>query len=163
MKYTKEKLQPLVDVSTSFADLARRLGLAPIGSNTTNLSHRCKQHGIDTSHFSGQAHMRGRAARNRQSADDILVVGTKERGRIDASVLTRALLEKGVEYRCSVCDMEPEWLGKPLRFQVDHKDGQYWNNTQNNLRFICPNCHTQTDNWGKKSRDREGNLVYLTE
>ena len=117
-----------------------------------NLSKRCKQHGIDTSHFTGQAHMRGKPSKNKLSAEDVLVVGTKERGRIDASVLTRALLESGVDYKCEVCDMDPEWMGRPLRFQVDHKDGQYWNNVKNNLRFICPNCHTQTDNWGKKNK-----------
>lgn len=152
MKYTKEKLQPLVELSTSFADLARRLGLAPIGSNTMNLSKRCKQHGIDISHFTGQAHMRGKPSRNKLTVEDVLVVGTKERGRIKASVLTRALLESGVEYKCDVCDLGPEWVGRPLRFQVDHRDGQYWNNTKTNLRFICPNCHTQTDNWGKKNK-----------
>ena len=152
MKYTKELLQPLVEQSTSFADLARRVGLAPIGSNTMNLSKRCKQHGIDTSHFTGQAHMRGKPSKNKLTAEDILVVGTKERGRIDASVLTRALLESHVEYECDVCGIGPEWAGKPLRFQVDHKDGRYWNNVKSNLRFICPNCHIQTDNWGKKNK-----------
>ncbi len=158
MKYTKEILDELVPECTSFAELARKLNIAPIGSNTTNLSNRCRKHGVDTSHFTGQAHMKSKPAKNRLTADDILVVGTKDRGRVDPRVLTRALIESGVDYICEICHIPPVWQDKPLKFQVDHKDGQYWNNVKGNLRFVCPNCHTQTDNWGKKNRDREGNF-----
>ena len=152
MKYTKEVLEPLVRDVVSFAELARVLGIAPIGSNTTNLARQCKRQGVDTSHFTGQAHQRGKQARNRLLPEDVFVLRTPEQGRSDTRLLIRALLESGVEYKCEVCGMGPEWMGKPLKFQIDHKDGQFWNNTKSNLRFICPNCHVQTDSWGSKNK-----------
>ena len=152
MKYTPELLKPLVEQSVSFADLARLLGLAPIGSNTTNLSRRCKQYGIDTSHFTSQGHRRGKPSNNKLTPDELFVYSSSDKCRVDAARLRRGLVESGVDYRCAVCNEDPVWMGKPLQLQVDHIDGQYWNNTHENLRFICPNCHTQTDTWGKKKR-----------
>jgi endogenous inhibitor of DNA gyrase (YacG/DUF329 family) len=57
---------------------------------------------------------------------------------------------------CCMCGTGSEWNGKPLRLQVDHKDGNTKNNKRENLRMICPNCHTQTDNWGVNNASKEG-------
>ena len=72
------------------------------------------------------------------------------------SLLKRLLLQyMGFTEKCSVCDIA-DWNGKPLTLQLDHIDGDSYNNEVTNLRFICPNCHSQTDtfcgkaNTGKK-------------
>ena len=52
-------------------------------------------------------------------------------------------------YICE-CGQGAMWNGKPLTLQVDHIDGNHANNDQNNLRWLCPNCHTQTPTWGTK-------------
>lgn len=151
LKYTKEVLEQHVPFVTSNRELARNLGLAPTGSNTTNLAKRCKQHGIDTSHFTGQAHQRGKKAKNRLNWEEVLVLSTELRGRETVSRLRRAMLEAGKEYKCN-CGNTGTWLNKPLSLQIDHINGQFWDNRKENLRFICPNCHTQTHNWGKRKR-----------
>jgi hypothetical protein len=46
--------------------------------------------------------------------------------------------------KCSECPCESIWNGKPLVMQVDHKDGNSDNNMPENVRLLCPNCHTQT-------------------
>ena len=40
------------------------------------------------------------------------------------------------------------WRGKELRLEIDHIDGSRFNNTLENLRILCPNCHSQTETYG---------------
>ena len=148
--YTKEFLQGYVLESTSFADLARKIGIAPVGSNTTNLKRCCIREGLDTSHFTGQAHRKGRPAMSKLPHDEVFIKRSIEHGRYRQPIVRRALLESGVEYECVLCGNRGEWNGEPLHLQLDHINGQFWDNTKENLRFLCPNCHSQTENWGNK-------------
>ena len=51
------------------------------------------------------------------------------------------------------------WNGEPLRLQVDHINGRKWDNRRDNVRFICPNCHTQTENFGSKNRAKRAQVA----
>mgnify|MGYP001094709507 CR=1 FL=1 len=53
--------------------------------------------------------------------------------------------------KCGICGIT-DWNDKPITFQADHIDGNSDNLMPDNLRVICPNCHSQTDTWGAKSR-----------
>jgi hypothetical protein len=55
--------------------------------------------------------------------------------------------------KCSVCDLE-KWLGKKIVLEVDHIDGLHYNNTVENLRLICPNCHSQTETYKNKNKGK---------
>lgn len=70
--------------------------------------------------------------------------------KAERSTLRNYLAEqKG--YCCSICTIV-DWNGKPITLQVDHIDGDASNNIFTNLRLLCPNCHTQQDNWGAKNK-----------
>jgi len=112
---------------------------------------------IDTSHFKGLGHNKGKVSFNKKRPDQVLVVLSgdyRERG----SRLKRALLESGVEYKCSECGLGLLWRGKKLVLSVDHRNGDWRDCRRENLRFLCPNCHTQTPTYCgrsvKKSKPR---------
>jgi hypothetical protein len=62
----------------------------------------------------------------------------------------RTILFEDRGKQCEVCGIT-EWNGIPISFEVDHIDGVHSNNTPNNLRIICPNCHSQTDTYKAKN------------
>lgn len=62
---------------------------------------------------------------------------------------------------CSVCGLGKEWNGKPITLQVDHIDGNSDNNTLENLRLICPNCHTQTETFCQRNHKNTNRNSYL--
>ena len=51
-----------------------------------------------------------------------------------------------------MCDNKGEYNGQPLSLQLDHVDGNANNDMPSNLRLLCPNCHTQTENFGSKGK-----------
>jgi hypothetical protein len=58
----------------------------------------------------------------------------------------KSILFQDRENKCSCCNIS-EWNGKSIVLEVDHIDGNSENNRPENLRFICPNCHSQTDTY----------------
>lgn len=70
----------------------------------------------------------------------------------------KKLIAGGRLYLCEECGTGPEYNGKPLTLQVDHIDGNQFNNTKDNLRFLCPNCHTQTETYGSRNKDTKESM-----
>ena len=68
--------------------------------------------------------------------------------------LTKLMLSSGREHKCSECKIPPFYNQKPITLQVDHIDGVNTNNNMENLRFLCPNCHSQTATWCGKNRNK---------
>lgn len=52
---------------------------------------------------------------------------------------------------CEMCGIR-DWNGRELVFELHHIDGNRNNNSLDNLMILCPNCHSQTDNFRNKSR-----------
>lgn len=62
---------------------------------------------------------------------------------------------------CAICASPPVWLGKPLSFELDHVSGKREDNSRENLRMLCPNCHRQTSTWGQKNASPDGRIRML--
>ena len=141
-KYSNELLAEAVAASYSYAEVLRYLGLKQTGGSQAHYIRRIKEAKIDTSHFTGQSHLKGKHSSNKKKPEEVLVLRDSSSRRVDGKRLKQALIELGVEEKCA-CGLTTEWNGTKLTLEIDHINGMWWDNRKENLRFICPNCHSQ--------------------
>lgn len=139
---TDQILIDAVKNNISLAGVLKYLGKKQAGGTQSHYKRRIVSLGIDTSHFKGQGYNIGNLSNSRKSADDILILRFSG-GRAKRNQLRRALMEKGVPYICENCSCEPQWMGNPLIFDIDHINENWLDDRKENLRFLCPNCHSQ--------------------
>jgi hypothetical protein len=147
MKHTKEAIAPIVRDSTSLAQVLNKLNLKLAGGNYSHMGRIIRKYGLCTKHFTGKGTNRGpnhRGGNKPRALHEILILRSEDRPREKGHVLRRALLCSGVPNCCFACGIEPNWNGKPLCLVPDHKDGRFWDCRIENLRLLCPNCHSQT-------------------
>jgi transposase-like protein len=71
--------------------------------------------------------------------------------------LKRRLVREGLKnYRCERCRIS-EWLGAPLSLALHHINGDGRDNRLENLQLLCPNCHSQTENFAGRNVFRSQN------
>lgn len=82
---------------------------------------------------------------------DLSLVLTKDSSYSRHKLKERLVQEGLKEYKCECCGIS-EWLNKPISLQLHHLNGINNDNRLSNLQLLCPNCHTQTDNYGTKGK-----------
>ncbi len=147
-KYTFESLQAAVSESYSVQEVARRLLGKNVGGNQhQHIKKMIQKFGIDTQHFLGSAHNLGQVSHKRKNPNEIFIIGQRQKSHL----LKRALIESGINYCCSICQLR-DWNNQPIRLEIDHIDGNASDNSLSNLRFLCPNCHSQTETYGYRGQ-----------
>lgn len=149
-KFTKEQLSKMCEESESYRELAGKIGYSPDGgSNIATIKKMCEEYGLDTSHFTGQAH-----TKNKGNFRTPIEVYLQNKQKITSFKLRNRLFAEGYfEKRCCRCGLT-EWLGNPIPLELHHKDGDKNNNSLENLEILCPNCHYFTENYKTKNIKR---------
>lgn len=141
-----QELKEIVLKCTSFSEVMRQLGYKSFASQQPALKQYLEKNNIDYSHFKGHA----------WNKNEIPLFGDNDFGIVNKRSIREVLLKER-PYQCENCGLT-NWLGKPIILQVHHIDGNSNHNTRNNLMLLCPNCHSQTENWCNKNVNRHTNI-----
>jgi len=152
--WSDEVLRIAVAESTTHAEVQRRLGYTPSRGIHRYVKGHILRLGLDTSHFVGQAWNRGQRKpidRTRRELSTILVRGSTYKS---TGMLRRRLVKAGLKpAHCEACGLDT-WRGAPLPLELDHINGENTDNRLENLRILCPNCHSVTETWCNKKTSR---------
>lgn len=139
----------LVKRSNSYSDVLRALGLTTRGGSSQDIvKRRITKLGCDTSHF-GDVSIK--SPTQVHSIEDILVENSSYANI--ASLKRRIINNKLLKYECSKCGIS-SWNDQPLSLHLDHINGINNDHRLENLRFLCPNCHSQTDTYAGKNKKK---------
>jgi len=168
---TGEKVKELLEAGETYSKICKFLGISK-----ATISYHVKKQGLGSSdrvvydwaevqrYYNSHPKVMDCRAHFGMSASawsaavargDLVYATTSEKflvkGRyVGGHTLKKALLEQGVVYRCSGCGLT-DWQGSSITLQVDHINGERLDNSLDNLRFLCPNCHSQTETFAGRN------------
>lgn len=148
----KELLEKVAKESKCKREILEKVKLSTEGRNYYTLDKYLNKYNIDISHFlKKQETMRNLVSTsNRLNLEDIFCNPTKS--KLNNNKLKIRLFNYNLkEEKCEICGLGNKWNNKPIALQLDHIDGNNKNNLLENLRIVCPNCHSQTDTYAGRN------------
>lgn len=141
-RWTEAELRDAVARAPSFRQVLILLGLAPEGGNYRQVQRRIKHLGISTAHFTGQGWNRGWKFDPRPKAvplAELLVAGRWT----TTQNLKERLIRDGLRLpHCEICGWAEKSIDGRIPIELDHINGDNADNRLENLRILCPNCHS---------------------
>jgi transposase/Zn finger protein HypA/HybF involved in hydrogenase expression len=152
---SKDRFLYLINGSNTLSELLVKIGLGPLsGGGYKTLRQRIKEEGIDISDLRNRSKLesaKNKISNNKKKFEEIFRKDSLYKG--GNFVLKKVLIEKNiVENKCCLCGVNNMWNAKPLSLQIDHINGDNRDNRIENIRILCPNCHSQTETYSGKAK-----------
>jgi hypothetical protein len=148
---TDDELQTMLNKSNTLSSILRQLGISETCPHNRKLLKR-RMETLDITQFQLNKTIKNPYHNGKDhylSDEDYFSVADFRRN--GPHIKTRLIKHKNWKDECSACGQQPFHNGKPLSLQVDHINGNGYDNRLENLRFLCPNCHSQTSTFGSKN------------
>ena len=140
-KWTKDQLRLAAKQSFSIRQVLRRLGLKEAGGNYSQVKKFLSLYKINTKHFKGMGWSKGLVGigKPRISTDKILVKNSD----FQSFKLKKRLFKEKIKMpKCEECGWAKYSIDGRLPLELDHINGDSRDNRLENLRILCPNCHS---------------------
>lgn len=146
----KEKLQNIIDNSNTIKEVLNKLNLKhDSGGNYKTLKQRIEYDNLDISKILVTRYTKKQ--NTRKNINDIFSINSiTSRYQIKTIIIKYDL----IKYSCEKCGLKDSWQNEKLILQLEHKNGISNDNRLENLCFLCPNCHSQTDTFAGKNRKK---------
>ncbi len=153
-RWSEPQLRDAVGVSRSFRGVLVLLGLVPAGGNYQAVQRHIRELDISTAHFTGKGWNRGRSfdPRPMTPLEQVLVPGRWT----SSQSLKKRLVQAGLkQMKCELCSWAEVSIDGRTPVELDHINGDHDDNRFENLRILCPNCHSlQLTHRGSNQRRR---------
>lgn len=157
-KIDEETFKIAVKGSFSIAEVFRKLNLCNTGTAYRTLKGRIKELCLDTTHFTGAGHLKNKTHNwsPKKPLSEILIQNSRYQNNV--SLKKRLISEKCLQPKCygNNCLITTTWNDLPITLQLDHINGNHEDNRIENLRLLCPNCHSQTHTFAGKNIGANG-------
>ena len=158
-KLSDEQFVELLKKSSTISEVLFKLGYTVKGNSWgySQVKRRMDDLNLDYSIFKGKSAVIKPGMLNNVKKEDIL----KENCKHQRTVLRRYVIKNNlIPYKCAICGCT-EWQGKTLSLELDHINGINNDNRLENLRFLCPNCHSQTSTYGSRNQQLNSSEYYI--
>jgi len=134
---THQEFSNIVAESLNISEVLLKMKRSRVGSNYKLVTRLIAELGLSTDHW-GYNHRYTRTPEELFCKDSTATTSVVKRRIISDSLIS---------YSCSVCGNAGDWLGNPLVLRLDHINGINTDHRLTNLRFLCPNCDSQSSTY----------------
>jgi 5-methylcytosine-specific restriction endonuclease McrA len=146
----RETFSRIVKESYTFSEIGRKIGYKVTGGTIRYIQRKIEDYGVDISHLLGHKWSTGLTKENSACINKASIKNElpweeafKKGSKVKNSTLLKKLVASGKRERaCETCKIK-DWQGKPITFELHHKNRIFNDNREENLEILCPNCHSQ--------------------
>lgn len=148
---SSDEFASTVASSNSIASVLRAFSLSTDGGNVATVRRRIVYDKLNADHInSGRNSNKNKRwiTKRRISNEELFCANSTTPRNV---VRKRVLHDNLVEYKCTKCGINTEWNGEPISLVLDHINGICNDHRLCNLRFLCPNCNSQTSTFSGRN------------